>query len=83
MADELRVVNSFMAKMSCFSTVPPYVQKEIVAVTHTDEDLVGGMTVQIGDMMIDGSVRTRLNEVRETLVSQRIGSDLFDESESG
>jgi len=32
-----------------------------------DASVVGGMTVAIGDTVIDGSVRHRLDQLRETL----------------
>lgn len=35
--------------------------------TEVDELLIGGMVVRIGDMMIDGSVRTRLRRLRRQL----------------
>lgn len=35
--------------------------------TETDESLVGGLTVRIGDRLIDGSTRTRLRNLRGQL----------------
>ena len=43
-------------------------------------ELLTPKTVQIGDTVIDGSVRTRLNRIRESMSAQGLGSDLFDES---
>ncbi len=51
--------------------------KEIIAESATDERLLGGMTVQIGDTMIDGSLRARLNVVRRLLASRRFGKELI------
>lgn len=54
--------------------------RTLVSEEHVDEKLLGGMTIRIGDAVIDGSVRTRLNLMRETLAAPRIGSELFDEN---
>jgi F-type H+-transporting ATPase subunit delta len=35
---------------------------------HTDPDLLGGMIVQVGDMVFDGTVRTRLDRLRNQLM---------------
>ena len=35
---------------------------------RTDADLVGGLVVQIGSTVYDGSIRTQLNEVKATAV---------------
>ena len=51
--------------------------KQIVAEERVDEGLLGGMTIRIGDTVIDGSVRSRLNEIREQVASRRLGSDLI------
>ena len=53
--------------------------KELIMEHKVDEDLLGGLTIQVGDTVVDGSIRTELVRVREALVSQRLGSDLFDE----
>ena len=53
--------------------------REIIMETRVDEDLLGGMKVRFGDTVIDGSIRTQLNKVREAVASQRLGSDLFNE----
>ena len=54
--------------------------REIVAAERVDESLLGGMTIRIGDTVIDGSVRTKLNRVRESVAALRIGSEQFDEN---
>ncbi|MCA8959725.1 MAG: ATP synthase F1 subunit delta [Planctomycetes bacterium] len=51
--------------------------KEIIPEERVDEDLLGGMTIRVGDVVVDGSVRSRLNEVRELVAAQRLGSDLI------
>lgn len=52
-------------------------KREILAESATDARLLGGMTVQIGDTMIDGSVRARLDVIRDALVAQRLGKELI------
>ncbi|MEE8142569.1 MAG: ATP synthase F1 subunit delta [Planctomycetota bacterium] len=53
--------------------------KEIIAEHRVDEDLLGGVTIQVGDIVADGSIRTQLNRIREALASQRLGSELVNE----
>lgn len=53
--------------------------RTITMETRVDDDLLGGMKVRFGDTVIDGSIRTQLNKVREAVASQRLGSDLFNE----
>ena len=43
--------------------------KEISLSTDTDSDLIGGLVVKIGDRLLDGSTRTKLEELKKTLVS--------------
>ena len=40
---------------------------------HVDPALIGGLVIQVGDHLIDGSVRTQLQNLREGLKSLRIG----------
>lgn len=42
--------------------------KEIVLETAVDPDLLGGMVVRVGDQVVDGSVRHRLERMREEAV---------------
>lgn len=41
--------------------------KEVRLEYRTDPELVGGMVVKIGDRVVDGSVRSKLNSLRRTL----------------
>ncbi len=43
--------------------------KTVVTTTATDPELIGGVLVQLGSFVIDGSVRQSLARVRETLRS--------------
>ena len=35
---------------------------------HTDPRIIGGLVARVGDMLYDGSVRTRLSELQERLI---------------
>ncbi|MCI0651921.1 MAG: ATP synthase F1 subunit delta [Planctomycetes bacterium] len=54
--------------------------KEIIATSGTDEMLLGGMKIQIGDIVVDGTVRARLRVVQESMATQRLGGELFNEN---
>lgn len=54
--------------------------RTVVAHERVVPELLGGMTIRIGDMVVDGSVRSRLNEIREQVATRRLGSDLIDEN---
>jgi F0F1-type ATP synthase delta subunit len=36
---------------------------------HTDPGIVGGASIQIGDHLVDGTVRTQLARLRQELLS--------------
>ena len=38
--------------------------------TSVDADLLGGLTVQVGDVLYDGSIRTRLEQMRTQLIER-------------
>jgi len=44
--------------------------RDPVLETRVDADLLGGMTVQVGDVMYDASVRTRLENIRNQLLER-------------
>ncbi len=46
---------------------------DVVLDLREDEGLLGGLIVQVGDQIIDGSVRTRLDSMRRTLQHQAAG----------
>jgi F-type H+-transporting ATPase subunit delta len=45
------------------------VQKEVAVSTHVDEAILGGVIIQIGDQLLDGSTRSRLEELRKQIRS--------------
>ncbi|MQG03764.1 MAG: ATP synthase F1 subunit delta, partial [SAR202 cluster bacterium] len=42
--------------------------KELTVVTRVDESLLGGFVARVGDRLIDGSIRTRFEDMRRELV---------------
>jgi len=45
------------------------VQREVAITTRVDESILGGVVIQIGDRLLDGSTQARLNRMREQLHS--------------
>ena len=43
--------------------------REVVVTPRVDESILGGLVVQIGDRLLDGSARARLSDLRERLGS--------------
>jgi F-type H+-transporting ATPase subunit delta len=43
------------------------VGKEIQITTHVDPEIIGGIVVRIGDMLLDGSVLTQLKQLRQRM----------------
>ena len=37
-----------------------------------DEELIGGMVIRIGDRVVDSSIKTKLFEMRRTLLKTKI-----------
>lgn len=46
-------------------------RKEVVITTQVDPEIIGGVVAKVGDKLIDGSVRTRLQELRSGLIEAR------------
>ena len=44
-------------------------EREVVVTTSTDAALIGGVLIKAGDLVIDGSVRGRLNKLAEALAN--------------
>ncbi len=44
-------------------------EREVKVSTSTDKDLLGGVLIRAGDLVIDGSVRGRLNKLTEAMNS--------------
>lgn len=48
------------------------VWKEVVVSTDTDDSILGGVVIQIGDRLLDGSTRSRLDSLRNRMHSEVI-----------
>ena len=44
------------------------VGKEISVTTLTDESIIGGFVARVGDRLIDGSIKTRLDDMKRELI---------------
>ena len=44
-------------------------RKEVVVTTQVDEEIMGGIVIQIGDQLLDGSTRTQLESLRKRVRS--------------
>ena len=54
--------------------------KEVVSTEQVDPDLLAGLTIQVGDLVVDGSLRTQLRKIRQEVSQTRFGKDLIDEN---
>ena len=43
--------------------------KEVVVTTQVDESILGGIIIQVGDQLLDGSTRSRLESLRSSIHS--------------
>jgi F-type H+-transporting ATPase subunit delta len=50
------------------STLESMTRKEVIVTVQADPELIGGVVTQIGDLIYDGSVRTQLASITETLM---------------
>ena len=46
------------------------VRRDVVMSTQVDESILGGMVIQIGDRLLDGSTRSKLEEMRKQIRSE-------------
>jgi F-type H+-transporting ATPase subunit delta len=42
-------------------------QKQVILTTRVDSTLIGGLVAKVGDMVFDGTIRTQLNQLKESL----------------
>jgi F-type H+-transporting ATPase subunit delta len=43
--------------------------KKVIVETAVDADLIGGVVAQVGDLVLDGSIRTQLADLRQKLLN--------------
>lgn len=41
--------------------------KQVLVTTKVDSNLIGGLVAKVGDMVFDGTIRTQLNQLKESL----------------
>jgi F-type H+-transporting ATPase subunit delta len=41
--------------------------KQVMVTTRVDPELIGGLMAKVGDMLFDGTIRTQLNQLKESL----------------
>jgi len=46
--------------------------KQVLLEQKTDPELIAGMVTQVGSLIYDGSLRTRLQQMREALLEERV-----------
>lgn len=46
-------------------------ERQIVLATKVDPNVIGGFVARIGDRLIDGSIRNKLNSLRKSLIEAR------------
>ncbi len=61
--DELSRISQAYAKKYGF--------KELILTNKVDPSILGGIILKVGDRIIDGSIRTRLQQIREQLIENR------------
>ena len=49
------------------ATLKEVVQKEVVVTVKQDPSIIGGIVAQVGDLTLDGSLRTQLKSLKESL----------------
>ena len=54
--------------------VSELITKEVVVSTEVDEEILGGVIIQVGDQLLDGSVRSRLEGLRRQVRSDVIAT---------
>ena len=55
-------------------------QKTIILKNEVDPEILGGLVLRYGDLVVDGSVRTRLESVASRLKAYKLGSELVHEN---
>jgi len=64
--------NTQIDKIKTF--VEDLVKKDVVINTNVDESILGGVIIQIGDQLLDGSTKTQLEKLRKQVRSEVVVS---------
>lgn len=60
-------------KEQLLATFEPIIGKKMKIIEKVDSDILGGVIVQIGDRLYDGSLRTKLDRFQERLKQAKVG----------
>lgn len=60
-------------RSSIQQSISKYIGKEAQLETHINPELLGGVVVRIGGTVIDGSLRTRLTQLKKALLAEETG----------
>ena len=66
--EKANIVHELQVKLSC----------DVDLLHNVDEDIIGGIVVRVGDQVVDGSVRSKLRQMRESSV-QRVVEQIHDD----
>lgn len=70
---DVKVVSAFAldeaAEQNLVQVLSKKLEREVKVETEVDESLLGGVLIRAGDLVIDGSVRGRLNKLSEAMNS--------------
>jgi len=68
---DIEVISAFAiddeASLSLANALKQRLQRDVKLSTSVDKSLIGGLVVKAGDLVIDGSVRAKLNKLSETM----------------
>jgi F-type H+-transporting ATPase subunit delta len=60
--------------------VQSYLKKTVILDEQVREDLVGGVLVRAGDMVIDTSILSRLKRLKQTMLNRKIAGEVYYEN---
>ena len=63
------------SKKSLVDQISNIVGKKIELTTEVDPTIVGGLVARVGDKIIDGSIKTKLQGLRKSLVEASLGEE--------
>lgn len=68
------------AEKSLSTTLGEKLGKSVLLHSRVDPDILGGLVIRFGDLVIDGSVRTQLKKISSRLTDVKLGSELVHEN---
>ena len=58
---------NFAKYFSVEAAVDDALKREVVLHATTDDSMIGGVKLQVGDQLVDGSIATRLRQMRDQI----------------